>query len=180
MTRTLARGIFGISAAAALLGGGVMAFGQAQLSPQTASTGDGSFSFVADGAPSIPLYDNNVPTIQLAGTLTNTSPPGGQTEMVSGTVSNIQEAWNNNATDPAVCETFVSVPGNVSGTVGSDSPTSGPVAVAVGTPATVQVYLTLQPTGPAAAPTTDIPITDSPCATQVLSYDLVLQSSVAN
>src|SRR5580704_15803575 len=114
MTRTLARGIFGISAAAALLGGGVMAFGQAQLSPQTASTGDGSFTFAPDANTVGPLYDNNVPTVQLTGTLTNTSPPGGQTEMVSGTVSNIQEAWNNNATDPAVCETFVSVPGNVS------------------------------------------------------------------
>jgi hypothetical protein len=180
MTRTLARGIFGISTAAALLGGGVMAFGQAQLSPQTASTGDGSFSFAADGTPSNPLYDNSVPTSQLTGTLTNTSPSAGQTEMVSGTVSNIHDAYTNNSSDPAACETFVTTPGNASGTVGSDSPTSGPVVLNVGTPAAVQVYLTLQSTGGAGAPTTDNPITYSPCSGQVLSYDLVFQSGVAN
>ncbi|MEA2615604.1 MAG: hypothetical protein QOE72_1387 [Chloroflexota bacterium] len=175
--RRLSRGIFGVTTGLALLGGGVMAFGQGQLSPQTAATGDGGFTLVPPAATGNVLYDNATPTSVLTGLLTNTSAGPGQTEVVSGAVQNIA--------DPAggACQAWIDgdsqrVTGAVAWTGHTPTTDSGPVVQ--NDHADFEVDLTMVPNNALDLSTLTASNTTigSDCAGQTLSYDLVLQSSM--
>ena len=210
--RKLARGVFGLSAGLALAGGGVLAFGQAQLTSSTAQAGDGSFNVVNTGTPvganGLPndLYDNATDTAVLQGYVQNTSGGQGQNEVITGAVQNIQDAGfvaagqGNASTAQANCESFLGVvTGNVPSTSGKvgwapassiNDPNGAPASSATTSPTLTPgtggggdfdnyaVYLNMASTGqPLGTPTVGA-ATDSACAHESLTYDIVFTSSL--